>query len=46
MNRTTKLVGYAYPTSNAAKRFGFYASGCHIVETMTCDKGTPRRPKR
>ena len=30
---TTKAIGFAYPSSPDAKRFGFSKSGCWVVET-------------
>lgn len=36
--KTFKLVGFAYPTSPAATRFGFAKTGCHIVETFEIGK--------
>jgi hypothetical protein len=30
-----KSVEYSYPTSDNAKRFGFYQTGCYTVEIKT-----------
>lgn len=39
----TKLVGYAYPSSPIAKRFGHGATGCYFVATHAkCANGDPR----
>jgi hypothetical protein len=37
---TVKSVGWSYPTSDNAKRFGFYDTGCWTVCTST-DNGIP-----
>ena len=34
-NDKTKTVEFSYPTSDNAKRFGFYSTGCYTVETVT-----------
>jgi hypothetical protein len=31
-NKILKSIGYAYPTSNTAKRFGFESTGCHFIQ--------------
>lgn len=37
-NATHKAVGYAYPTSTSASRFGFAKVGCWIIQTMEGSK--------
>ena len=34
-----KNVDFAYPTSDHAKEFGFYKSGCYIFQTATLESG-------
>ena len=34
----TKSIGYSYPTSTNAKRFGFARSGCYVVSLCVGDR--------
>ena len=38
MTPETKQVGFAYPTSNTAMRFGFGKIGCYFVLFLTADR--------
>ena len=37
-NDTRKFISWSYPTSDNAKKFGFYKTGCWTVETTTDNK--------
>ena len=39
----TKQVGYAYPTSDTAGRFGFGKDGCYFVLFLAYDTGKQKR---
>jgi len=38
MTAKTKQVGFAYPTSDTAHRFGFGVAGCYFVLFLTGDR--------
>lgn len=40
----TYAVGYAYPTSPSAVRFGFSKTGCHIVQRTSYRKDGCHKP--
>ena len=43
--KSTKSVGYAYPTSPNAEKFGFGSAGCYCVMITEIKGGAMKPPK-